>query len=74
MNSKEQVIAETRAWVDRAVIGLNLCPFAKAPQVKGQIRYAMSLASDPAALAVPHVARALLLSLLPTGARRAVRP
>ena len=50
MNSKEQVIAETRAWVDRAVIGLNLCPFAKAPQVKGQIRYALSLASDPAAL------------------------
>ena len=50
MSSKEQVIAETRAWVDRAVIGLNLCPFAKAPQVKGQIRYALSLASDPAAL------------------------
>ncbi len=50
MSSKEQVIAQTRAWVDRAVIGLNLCPFAKAPQVKGQIRYALSLASDPAAL------------------------
>ena len=50
MSSKEQVIAETRAWVDRAVIGLNLCPFAKAPQVKGQIRYALSPASDPAAL------------------------
>ncbi|OYT94506.1 MAG: hypothetical protein CFE49_17855, partial [Pseudomonas sp. PGPPP3] len=33
------IIAETRAWVDRAVIGLNLCPFAKAVQVKGQIRY-----------------------------------
>ena len=44
------VLAETRAWVDRAVIGLNLCPFAKAPQVKGQVRYVLSAATDPAAL------------------------
>jgi len=39
-------IAETRAWVERAVIGLNLCPFAKAPQVKGEVRYVASDASD----------------------------
>ena len=44
------VIKRTRAWVDRAVIGLNLCPFAKAPQAKGQVRYVVSHASDPAAL------------------------
>jgi len=44
------VIARTRAWVDRAVIGLNLCPFAKAPQVKGLVRYVVSAATDPAAL------------------------
>ena len=56
MSSKEQVIAETRAWVDRVVIGLNLCPFAKAPQVKGQIRYALSLACDPAALLADLIA------------------
>ena len=43
-------LAETRAWVDRAVIGLNLCPFAKAPQVKGLVRYVVSEASDPEAL------------------------
>ena len=49
-------IAETRAWVDRAVIGLNLCPFAKAPQVKGQVRYALSVATDPAALLADLVA------------------
>ncbi len=42
--------AETRAWVDRAVIGLNLCPFAKAPQIKGQVRYVVSAATDPAGL------------------------
>lgn len=46
----DPVIAETRAWVDRAVIGLNLCPFAKAPQVKGLVRYVHSTATDPAAL------------------------
>lgn len=39
-------IAETRAWVERAVIGLNLCPFAKAPQSKGRVRYALSEARD----------------------------
>jgi hypothetical protein len=46
----EKVIAETRAWVDRAVIGLNLCPFAKAVQVKDQVRYVASDAQDPDAL------------------------
>lgn len=45
-----RVIDETRAWVDRAVIGLNLCPFAKAPQVKAQVRYVASDASEPEAL------------------------
>lgn len=49
-DEQARVILETRAWVDRAVIGLNLCPFAKAPQVKGQVRYVVSLAADPAAL------------------------
>lgn len=35
-------IADTVRWLERAVIGLNLCPFAKAPHVKGQIHYAVS--------------------------------
>ena len=34
-------LAETRAWLERAVVGLNLCPFAKAPLVKGQIRFVL---------------------------------
>jgi uncharacterized protein len=42
--------AETRAWVDRAVIGLNLCPFARAVQVKNQIRYVVSDATSADAL------------------------
>jgi hypothetical protein len=40
------VLAETRAWVDQVVIGLNLCPFAKAVQVKNQVRYVVSDATD----------------------------
>jgi len=44
------IIGETRAWVERAVIGLNLCPFAKAVQVKGQVRYAVADATEPTAL------------------------
>ena len=54
--SQARALAETRAWVDRAVIGLNLCPFAKAPQVKGQVRYVLSTASDPAALLADLIA------------------
>ena len=43
-------ITETRAWVERVVIGLELCPFAPAPALKGTIRYAMSEAETPEAL------------------------
>ncbi len=39
--SAETAILDTRRWLERAVIGLNLCPFAKAPHVKGQIHYAV---------------------------------
>jgi hypothetical protein len=46
----DHALAETRAWVERAVIGLQLCPFAKAPQVKGQIRYVASDAVDAESL------------------------
>jgi hypothetical protein len=42
----ETVVAETCEWLLRAVIGLNLCPFAKAVQVKDKIRYAVSDAKD----------------------------
>lgn len=42
----EAVVRDTRNWLERAVIGLNLCPFAKAVHVKSQIHYAVSLASQ----------------------------
>ena len=43
-------IVETRAWVERVVIGLKLCPFAPAPALKGLIRYATSEVETPEAL------------------------
>jgi hypothetical protein len=42
----EQAVADTRRWLERAVIGLNLCPFAKAVHVKGQIHYATYLSAE----------------------------
>lgn len=40
------VIAAMQQWLERAVIGLNLCPFAKAVHVKGQIRYVVYPGND----------------------------
>ena len=45
------VIARMQTWLERAVIGLNLCPFAKAVHAKGQVRYVVSDATTPEALA-----------------------
>ena len=42
----DKALQATRAWVEHAVIGLNLCPFAKAVQVKQLIRYVCSDARD----------------------------
>lgn len=47
MNPQDDPIADTQRWLERAVIGLNLCPFAKAVHVKGQVRYVLSDADDP---------------------------
>ena len=44
------VIRSTRRWLERVVIGLNLCPFAKAVHVKRQIRYAVTAATTAEAL------------------------
>jgi len=61
----DRALAETRAWVERAVIGLQLCPFAKAPQVKGQVRYVASEAADADALLADLVAELKLLAAAP---------
>ncbi len=41
----DTVLARTQQWLERAVIGLNLCPFAKAEHVHGRIRYSVSEAT-----------------------------
>jgi len=43
-----EMLQTTERWLERAVIGLNLCPFAKAVHVKGQIHYALSWSQDTA--------------------------
>ena len=45
--SDEEAIAATKLWLEKAVIGLNLCPFAKGVHVKNQVRYVVSAAQTP---------------------------
>lgn len=40
----KDVLDQTRHWLEKAVIGLNLCPFAKAVYVKNQVRLVVSQA------------------------------
>jgi hypothetical protein len=53
------IVVKTVLWLERAVIGLNLCPFAKGVHVKGQIHYRVSHAKQP-----PEVLRVLEEELL----------
>ena len=48
--TESEAIEATRRWLERAVIGLNLCPFAKAVHARGQIRWVLSEATTPQAL------------------------
>lgn len=42
--SDDTVLDDTRRWIEQAVIGLNLCPFARAVYVKNQVRIVVSRA------------------------------
>lgn len=53
------VIAATVQWLEQAVIGLNLCPFAKGVHTKGQVHYAVSHAASEQEL-FEQLARELL--------------
>ncbi len=48
--SDETIIAQTRAWIEKAVIGLDLCPFAQPVYASGRIRYRVSDAQSSEAL------------------------
>jgi hypothetical protein len=41
-------IEDTQKWLLEAVVGLNLCPFAKAVVVKDMVRYCVCASSEPA--------------------------
>lgn len=56
------VVLDTVRWLERAVIGLNLCPFAKGVHAKGQIHYVVSAAQEAGPLL--DELRAQLLALV----------
>lgn len=60
---------DMRHWLERAVIGLNLCPFAKAVHVKGQIHYAVSGAATSAELLQDLAAELVALAALDSSVR-----
>lgn len=43
----QDIVTSVETWLERAVIGLNLCPFARAVHVRKQIRYTVSTATEP---------------------------
>lgn len=79
MDRNEQAVADMRRWLERAVIGLNLCPFAKAVYVKQQVHFAVTPAGDAAGIlddfarelaqlvALPATRRDTTLLLIPRG-------
>lgn len=46
----EEIIAATRRWLERSVIGLNLCPFAESVYRGGRVRFAVSEQTSAAGL------------------------
>lgn len=49
-SSHHEIIEAVQHWLEKAVIGLNLCPFAKAVHVRNQVRFVVSAAEDVEAL------------------------
>lgn len=48
--SAQDVVAATRTWLERAVIGLGLCPFATQAHLHDRIRYRVSTQESPTGL------------------------
>ncbi|MDM0076694.1 DUF1415 domain-containing protein [Variovorax sp. J2P1-59] len=60
--SSSQAEVDTQRWLERAVIGLNLCPFAKAVHIRGQIHYAVYLPNEEGGLIDALIAEAHALA------------
>jgi len=67
--NQDIAIADTVRWLERAVIGLNLCPFAKGPHTKGQIHYAVSEAKGIEGLRDELIEELQALQATPAGER-----
>jgi len=67
--SRDIAIADTVRWLERAVIGLNLCPFAKGPHIKGQIHCAVSEAKGLEGLRDELIEQLQALQALPAEER-----
>jgi len=65
MNDISQIENRVRRWLERAVIGLNLCPFAKSVYVKDQVRIAICQAQDRHALTAQLYEELQLLASTP---------
>lgn len=44
---EQTVVADTQKWLLEAVVGLNLCPFAKSVVVKDMVRYRVTDSQNP---------------------------
>ena len=64
----EDVEAATRKWLDETVIGLNLCPFARAPRNQGGVAIKVSRATTPDDLLAEFTAEATRLATTYTDA------
>ena len=49
-DNRSSAIETTKAWVDRFVVALNLCPFAKHPLDQGKVRFVEYTGKDLAQL------------------------
>ncbi|NVB36959.1 DUF1415 domain-containing protein [Pseudenhygromyxa sp. WMMC2535] len=45
--AQREVRLRTLAWVERVVVGLDLCPFARGPVEAGRLRIAVCASRDP---------------------------
>jgi hypothetical protein len=48
--NNDEVIASTRRWLEKSVIGLGLCPFAENPYRADRVRFFVSAQESPAGL------------------------
>lgn len=55
MTKNSEYILRTQNWIERFVLGLQLCPFAKDPFLKNKIRYFVLLEDD-----LQHIAQGIL--------------